>query len=65
MLLVLLRYCLGPAPPRMPDAKPVEPEGLVGLGPFGLAFALRCDDDDAAPGLSDGVLVGLLGEGDR
>lgn len=63
MLLVLLRYCLGP--PRIPDAKPAGPEGLVGLGPLGLALALRCDDDDAAPGLSAGVLVGLLGDGDR
>lgn len=65
MLLVLLRYCLGAEPPRIPDVKPAEPEGLVGLGPLGLAFALKRDDDDAAPGLSAGVLVGLLGEGDR
>lgn len=59
MLLVLLRYCLGP---RIPE---VGPEGLVGLGPLGLAFALRCDVEDRAPGLIVGVLVGLLGEGDR
>lgn len=65
MLLVLLRYCLGAEPPRIPDAKPTGPKGLVGLGPLGLALALRRDDDDTAPGLSAGVLVGLLGEGDR
>lgn len=60
MLLVLPR-CLGPGP-RAPDA---EPQGLVGLGPPGLAPGLRCDDDDTAPGLIAGVLVGLLGDGDR
>lgn len=59
MLLVLLRYCLGP---RTPDP---GPEGLVGLGPLGVAPALRCDEDETAPGLITGVLVGLLGEGDR
>lgn len=60
MLLVLLR-CLR-AGPRTPD---VELHGLVGLGPPGLAPGLRCDDDDTVPGLIVGVLVGLLGEGDR
>lgn len=65
MLLVLLRYCLGPEPPRIPHARLPGPEGLVGLGPLGLALALKWDDDDAAPGLSAGVLVGLLGESDR
>lgn len=59
MLLVLLRYWLDP---RIPAA---GPEGLVGLGPLGLAFALRCDEDDTAPGLKAGVLVGLLADGDR
>lgn len=59
MLLVLLRYGLDP---RIPAA---GPEGLVGLGPHGLAPALRCDEDDTALGLNAGVLVGLLVEGDR
>lgn len=65
MLLVRLRYCLGPVPPRIPDARLAEPEGLVGLGPLGLALALKWDDDDMAPGLRAGVLVGLLGDGDK
>lgn len=59
MLLVLLRYWLAP---RAPVA---GPEGLVGLGTHGLAPVLRCDEDDTAPGLNAGVLVGLLLEGDR
>lgn len=59
MLHVLLRYWLGP---RTPAA---EPEGLVGLGPHGLAPVLRCDEDDTAPGLNAGVLVGLLVDGDK
>lgn len=65
MLLVLLRYCLGPGP-RTPDVEPAGgPEGLVGLGPPGLAPELKCDDNDTAPGLITDVLVGLLGEGDK
>lgn len=57
MLLVLLRYCFEPGPRT--------PQGLVGLGPLEFALALRCEDDDPAPGLMTGVLVGLLGDGDR
>jgi len=59
MLLVLLRYCLELGP-RTP------PQGLVGLGPPEFApDALRCENDDPAPGLITGVLFGLLGDGDR
>lgn len=60
MLLVLPRYCLGPGP-----REPVGPAGLVGLGPPGLAPGLKWDEADTAPGLIAGVLVGLLGEGDK
>lgn len=60
MLPVLLR-CLG----RAPKVAPIRPEGLVGLCPLELAPALRRDDDDIAPGLTAGVLTGLLGDGDR
>lgn len=60
ILLVLPRYCLGPGP-----RDPVGPAGLVGLGPPGLAPGLKWDEADTAPGLIAGVLVGLLGEGDK
>ena len=46
----------------MPEA---DPTGLVGLGPLGLVPGLRCDIEDPAPGLTEGVRVGLLGDGDK
>lgn len=44
---------------------PAGPAGLVGLGPPGLAPGLRCDAWDVAPGLTEGVRVGLRDEGDK
>lgn len=64
MLLVRPRYCLGGGP-RDPDAEPAGPAGLVGLGPPGLVPGLRWDEEETAPGLMAGVLVGLLGDGDK
>ena len=79
-LIISLTLCLGTAGmllvrPRCLDcggslelaaADPAGPAGLVGLGPAGLAPALKCCDVcDMAPGLNEGVRVGLRGDGDR